>query len=67
MVYLLVFYKKYVLLLLATGTTIKNIFFSVFKSYYLGSLSKRDVIDGLGEYGIYFGVDIFSSDIKHFG
>lgn len=46
-VYLFVFLQKSVVLFLATETTIINIFFSVFKSYYLGSLTKRDVTDGL--------------------
>lgn len=55
------FCKKSVLLFLATGTIIKNILLSVFKSYYLESLSKRDEMDVQEEHGIYCYVGIFSS------
>uniref|UniRef100_T1H6G7 Uncharacterized protein n=1 Tax=Megaselia scalaris TaxID=36166 RepID=T1H6G7_MEGSC len=59
------------LLILVTGTTIEKpsrdigrVFFSVL-SYYHGSLSKRDMVDGLEEHGIYCCVDIFSSDLEN--
>jgi hypothetical protein len=61
-----------VTLILATGTTIEKpsrdigrVFFSVEQSYNHGSLSQRDMVNGLEEHDIYCCVNIFSLDLEN--